>query len=126
MKNQITKISNLTPASFENPNVGLTKEQGKLLELLKERVHSNTPITRDCILDFYLQNVKKSEGYKRHLQKYNHAMQRWEYTGETEVRLWKNEYNIKSQAVQWFKNNLGAVIIKGKILIIPIIEADEK
>lgn len=120
--NQVSKISNAVPSSFESPSIRLTPQQSQLLIFLKDKVHSNSQITRDDILDFYLKNVKKSSGYKKHLQRYNHALGIWEYTGETEIRLWKNEWNIKIQAIQWFKNNLGSVILKGKILILPVIE----
>lgn len=123
--NEVSKISELKPASFEGKD-RLTREQRKLLELLKEKIHSNLPITRNDILEFYITNIKKSPTYKNYARKWD-AQYRGYSTdfNDYDIRFWKDKYGIMTLALQWFKNNLGAVIIKGKVLIIPVIELNE-
>ena len=111
-------VINNSIVPFEAPNIKLTEAQIQLLIFLKERIKSNLPINKDDILEFYLKYVKKKEGENEAKQKWNGT--EWYYV--TVYTTFRSKWNIKTQAINWFKNNLGAVIIKGKILIIPTIE----
>lgn len=110
--------NNITTVSFEQKKDNLRDVEKALLNLLKDSLEKNSPITREVILDFYIKNMKGSETYTRNW-KWNRETFKY---GNTETRKWRDDWNIKSIAIQWFKSNLGGIIIKGKILIIPVIE----
>ena len=56
------------------------------------------------------------------LQRYywNKVTQKSEITSLNKEQFKRTVYDVK--AVQWFRNNLGSAILKGKILAIPVIE----
>lgn len=120
----ITKVSNLKPVSFEVPVNRLTPAQTEMLKLLKKCIEEKKILNRDVVLDFYIKHIKKSESYT--------LTHRWDWIDGgyirikivPELHLWKEEYMIGYHAKTWFQRNLGAVIMKGKLLVIPIINLD--
>lgn len=123
------KSNTTTAVSFDNKS-NLTDAQTQLLELLEQSILTNTVINTNVMLDFYLSNIKGGEtyilqgSYFRELDPVsNRYVNKWRYFDEPKVQKWRDEYNIKMQARQWFKTNLGAVILKGKVLILPVIES---
>lgn len=125
MENQIAKLSDLKPASFDDRAIRMTDAQSALIIFIKENAEKGEIITRDKLLDFYIEKVKGSEHYKVYGQKphpnpiYTHMITDYD---NYKLKKWRDDWNIKTQAIQWFKNNLGACILKGKLLAIPIIE----
>jgi len=126
MENQIVKLSDLKPASFDDRNlVRVTDGQNALIAFIKDKAEKGEIITRDNLLDFYIEKVKGSEYYKVYGKKshpdpnYTHMIPDFD---NYRLAKWREVSDIKSQAIQWFKNNLGACILKGKLLAIPIIE----
>lgn len=126
---ELVKQNISTAVSFDNKKDVLREVEKKLILLLRESIEKSKPITKDIILDFYIKNIKKSETYKTYGKKphpdYRYTFQVTDYDNY-KIHKYRDDYNIKTIALQWFKANLGSVIIKGKILIIPIIEIDEK
>lgn len=125
MEFELEKRSPLKPASFEQRAVKLTDAQKMLLKLLIKKASKNEMISREEMVDFYIKHIKKSETFI--------VQGRWETdwdTGKSVYRYyltpvtkrWRDEYNFNVQAYQWFKNNLGSVIMKGKVLIVPVFE----
>jgi hypothetical protein len=122
--NQLSKISNSKPASFDSNSI-TTQGQFALVNFLKTKVEKGEIITRDDIVDFYIANVKGSEYYKVYGLKphsnpeYRHSVIDYD---NYSVKKWRDKYNIKTTALMWFRNNLGSCILKGKLLAIPVIE----
>lgn len=124
--NEISKVSELKPASFDNSAViKLTDAQSSLISLLKKKAVKMEAITRDELLDFYIKNVKGSENYRVYGRKPHPNPEIPymipDYDNYTD-RQWREYWNIRALAITWFKTNLGACILKGKLLAIPVIE----
>lgn len=103
----------------------LTSAQKALLKLLQTKLTKKEVITKEDILTLYLLEVKGSETYRKYGTKphpnpeYTHRIT--DYDNYT-THKWREVYGIQNTAVNWFKNNLGSCIIKGKLLVIPVIE----
>lgn len=117
---EIIKTSSLQPASFEN-NKPLSYGQKNLLKLLTDKINNKEVVTKEDIVECYWEAVCDNDG----------KIIRWEdrYVGlpdqkwkQIPIEYNKNSYKIKSAAMQWFKTNLGNCILKGKLLVIPVIE----
>jgi hypothetical protein len=92
--------------------------------LIKECVEQKKPITREDIIkiytEFYIKTGKKFKEYEW-LGWTNTPQERWfEVDRDRFSKHWKTSNNAK----QWFKNNLAAAIIAGKLLVIPVIEIE--
>ncbi len=117
--NEIVKLSDLKPVSFiaHKEEIKLTSGQALLLKLMKDKLSAGEAITIDDIKSCYYEHFNR-DGYLNH---YNF------FTTERMIKISKEEfinerYWSRSTSMQWFKSNLGACIIKGKLLVIPIIE----
>jgi hypothetical protein len=127
MENQLEKQSNLVPASFDRPTVKMTTGQTALLNLLKSKAESKEMISRKDIISFYIEHVKGGDIYKSYGSKphpnpeYTYRVVDWD---NFTLKRWSDQRNISSQALQWFRQNLGSCILKGKLLAIPVIEID--
>lgn len=115
-------VKNITPVSFITKQVyeeRLTVGQKKLLALMQNKISSNTPITLEDIKDTYYDAVNRNGYMNWHV---------WE-TGYRQRQISKEQFKLncwsKEKSIQWFKSNLGACILKGKLLVIPIIEIEE-
>lgn len=124
--NEIAKVSNLQPASFDDRRQNeLTDAQKNLIQLLIDKAESKEVIKRQDLIDFYILNVKKSETYKEYGTKphpnpiYTHRITDYD---NFRVKEWRKAWNIWTHASQWFKLNLGICILKGKLLAIPVID----
>ncbi len=129
MENKPARLLDVKPASFDDRRVvKMNSAQTALINFIKDKADKGEVITKDDLLDFYVREVKGSEYYKAYGTKphpnpqYTHQIT--DYDNYT-LKLWRLEWNIKSQAIQWFKNNLGGCILKGKLLAIPVIEIGE-
>lgn len=115
---------NLTPASFiDKQEVRLTTQQKALLILLKDKIGKNEAISREDMVDFYIKHVKGGDEYVEKWV-YDYNVKHYVELQNPITHRWSSYWNIKSLSRMWFQSNLGAVIIKGKVLVIPIIEAD--
>ena len=117
--NGIEKKSNLKPVSFDNGGRGLTKGQQMLLNLLSEKLKNNEPITKEDVTDLYI-NVQCP---KRRAYRYGQLPDgTW---GMMEKDIDNTDWTMRYSSRQWFKNNLGSCIVKGKLLAIPVIDISE-
>ncbi len=122
MEQSISTISNISPASFSQRGNRTFLQTEYICKLLTWGIENNIAITRDdiidCYVDFRFHNVEiVREMYFDFFEKtYVHK----EYTKE---QFRKKVY--RPTALGWFKNNLGAAILKGSILAIPIINIDK-
>lgn len=110
----------LPSVSFNTDGPKLTGGQTRILIFLKERLQNKKPVTRECILRLYIDCkfvVKDGtigmRGFYRN---------KYDWHNKFPIELALQRYDIKSGGLQWFKNNLGACIIKGKLIAIPVIE----
>lgn len=108
----IVKQSDLKPASFQY-DYKLTNGQKKLLSLLHEKINSSQVIERDDIVQLYIDAMCRNS----QKMKWNYELQR-----KIPKEVTKDTWWIRTEALSWFKSNLGACIIKGKLLVIPIID----
>lgn len=129
METGIQTTYDTLPVSFsDRREVKMTDPQKALVAFLKNKANSNEMITRADILDFYITHVRGGEYFKIYGQKphpdprYTHTI--YDFSNWTWGK-WRDQYNISSCAVTWFKNNLGSCILKGKLLAIPVIEIDK-
>lgn len=113
------QISEVRPVSFSGKEKELSVGQQLLLELLKQRIIECSPITISDIVDVYFKTVSKDGDTVR-------VRGNLSYTSFYCHKVDKNNQTARSRAVQWFKQNLGACIIKGKLLVVPIIDMDTK
>jgi hypothetical protein len=119
MKMEIEKIPNITAASFERKLNKITDGQKRILNLLNENIKSGEPITMNQIIDIYFQTVSDNGDTIR--IRYNLGWEQKTYCKYAD----KNDPEIRIKAINWFKNNLGSCIIKGRLLAIPIIEIED-
>jgi hypothetical protein len=91
--------------------------------LIKKKISEGHPITQNDILETYLDFIFKDTDhaertvYKNHVWG-KHPVTRSEYKESS-------TYSLPRQAAEWFKKNLGAAIIAGKLLAIPVIEIED-
>lgn len=123
--NEIEKYKNLPSVQFSDAGKTLTISQKLLLELLTEKLKKNEPITKDDIKEWYLNTVKnKAEIWNNH-DHYDYEKRCWipiRYKPEEYYK--KNTWRWETNAMGQFKAVLGACIIKGKLLAIPLIEIE--
>jgi hypothetical protein len=115
---ELIKQSELKPASFQNRTDRTLLQTELILELLTKGIKENKVIDRDDIINCYVKYVFR-EGRVVTIQK----MQDWKWVDLiVDEEDFKKEYWTKSKALNWFKCNLGAAILKGRILAIPVID----
>lgn len=114
--NDIVKQPDLKPLSIKNESRQSTLQVGLIVEMIKNCIKDEKALSIEDILDCYISYQKKCDRYRRfHIFKY----QRWEKLTEDEFR---QHYQTRTKAKQWFRSNLGSAIIQGKLLVIPIID----
>lgn len=91
--------------------------------LIKKSIEENKAIEKEDILDLYW--LFKSHGGTKavFIHNYDRAKGAWEWIKATRENFGDN-YRIRENAPNWFKNNLGSAIIQGKLLVIPIINIE--
>ena len=125
-KTTIIKDSHLQVASFVPPN-RIYSQTRVIIQMLIDSVKNGKPITKEDITNAYI-DWKVSEGKKLIDKVYNGW--EWKEKGfnyqysyiEVSKEKYATLYETPGNARNWFKSNLGAAIISGKILAIPIIE----
>lgn len=132
MNNEIEKLSNIKSLSIQTTNQLqlLNKGQTGLLKLMSDCIKDDKMLTMDLIVGCYYDNVKKV--YIEHNWKYISSdpkiNTREHYTNEYNIKkeylknsfIWK--YTLRGRIRSWLINNIGILVLKGKIIAIPIIE----
>jgi hypothetical protein len=110
----------------------LTKGQSALLKLIRECVYKTTPLSFDLIVDVYYYNVRKTfslgEGWHRTDPNDYRSGRYSEYIKYDILECWKKQeklYYFRSQVRQWFMSNIGILVIKNQLVIIPTIDLGE-
>jgi hypothetical protein len=115
MGSEIEIQSKLQPASFVDRKKSLSDGQEHLMKLLVERISNKQPITQEDIVECYFKVASKDGETIRVRGCFGSP---YFYCNQLE----KDSSLARSRANMWFKQNLGACIIKGKLLVIPVIE----
>lgn len=124
----LIKPSNIQPASFLR-SVSAKKrydlQTNLVIKLLQKSIEAKSPVTLndiiDCYLDFVFRNGSSVERSSYRVTNWQERDRRQYFTRE---ELKAKKWYIEDESLNWFKKNLGAAIIKGKILAIPIIEIE--
>lgn len=122
---EIVTVSTGRAVGFDNSFKGLAKGQANIMQMLTEHLKENKPITREDIAECYAKTTAPT-GYKimRNYRR-NTITDQYEYFTE-KIKYDKDHWQAKWYSINWFKSNLGACILKGKLLAIPVIEINEK
>jgi hypothetical protein len=118
----ILRQSDLKAASFCN-GIKRHNQTFLIVELIKKSIAESRQITIQDIINVYLDN-KFPASYSSAIGWWEDSNGKWVHyycSRETFVR-YKNNNHLEEKARGWFMQNLGAAIIKGKLLVIPIIE----
>jgi hypothetical protein len=122
---QLQKISNIQPASFVPNNREDSLQIKLIVGLLKSSIEEGKSITLDDIryahAEYAMTSRRNGSGYNWFID--DDGEKRWRRAKSKEE--WFSSHCYPSLSVTWFKNNLGAAILKGRILAIPVIELDE-
>ena len=103
-------------APFETkPSKRLTDGQLALLALMKKKIKSGKTITKQEIIDIYAFHVQRTPYQRYTIQKYNKARQVFEYGLED-----MSDWSMEQYASQWLVQNLGRLILKEKLIAIPV------
>ena len=108
--------------SIELPNTTrLTDGEKALLVLIIKKVKSKNSLTIDEVSDIYQKHVAYGRWY-------------WDFSPDADL-VWKNKrclgQNLSEEQLikntrQWFISNLGRLIIKGKLVAIPVLSGFEE
>jgi hypothetical protein len=112
----LVKSIEVKPAPFDKQFERMTKGQSLILEMLKNHIAENKPITREDIAECY----GKAMGVKR-LYEYEWVNGEFKQ-GFKDVDVAKCDWRKKWRSMQWFRTNLSACILKGKLVVLPVIE----
>lgn len=115
------KITDLTPVPFDQRLPILTKAERNIITLLTDRIKTGVPINKDDIIDCYIKTVAVN-GKKMMDQCVGDWTKDNGYTWKhIEVDL-INHYMTPDKAKAWFQRNIGGCILKGGLVVIPVIE----
>jgi len=92
--------------------------------MLTTHLKENKPIMKDDIVSCYIESI--------HPNKVRNTTE-WYWCKEenmtrgrfVEKQLTVNDWETRSLAMLWFKTNLGSCILKGKLLVIPVINTNQ-
>lgn len=126
---EITKIEQGVIVDYvvkqENKKV-LTHYQKCIYKDLCDAVKEKRPITRESIIRLFLHS-KYPKSTKANLFVEEYTIYRPIYkkvNNSYTLEEMENRSEIKAKAVAWYKTNLGSVIVKGKLIILPIIDVE--
>lgn len=106
--------------------IKLTKGQNILLKNIDSSLSKQKPITLEEIVKMYCNGVSKTHT-KSHY-KYDSGSCRFDkYTTHDIYESYRNndslfKYTLRPRIKTWFINSIGSLVVKGKLLIIPVIE----
>jgi hypothetical protein len=124
MSTEIEKLCDLTPVPFATAKPRMTERQVALLALLNKGITEKRPVTREEIINFYVEwSYPDGQIWENYVE--SNPTGGYHYKRrKVPLDLYRHRYTINPAAIQWFKSNLGACILKGKLLAIPVIEID--
>jgi hypothetical protein len=118
----IIKQSDLQPASFVSNSREDSLQIKLILRLIKTSIANSTPITVDDIrllhAEYALTTLRNGVGWDWFVDP--DGEKRWR-RAKTVEEFFKS-HSRPYISIHWFKANLGAAILKGRILAIPVID----
>lgn len=135
MNTNIARQSDIKAVSFSGRN-NTTPQIKLVIDLIKESIASNNPITKEDIIRIYIDWRLTTRNSILSLEKFSHTEAKYnEYWKKiTDHSVYKyfevsreeyaKHWGTANLARGWFKNNLASAIIKGKLLVIPIIDIE--
>lgn len=128
--NEITRRSDVKAVSF-SANNRITPQIKLVIALIKQSIERNKPISKEDIINTYC-DYREMHPYAPHRRLPIFYKEEWKYSNNSRIVSYKEisraeyatTYTARLNAMQWFKGNLAAAIIKGKLLVIPIIEIE--
>lgn len=110
------------PMVLETTRNTLTPSQQAIMELLTKSINEKRPVSREAIVDAYTTTLHPSGETTIRYETYNWEQRKYEKVAKKVVV--KEDWRTAQKAISWFKNNLATCIIKGRILILPVIEIE--
>lgn len=129
----ISNKSEVNAISFNLNNGGLkyTNGQLKLLQLFNNKILSKEPVTKDEIISVYFDYGAQWNRIYLHS---DFGIPEW-----VERKIWNEKgvsihykeyikwrgycpYMIMRPTIMWFKNNIGALVLKGALVAIPVLQ----
>jgi len=105
---------------IEQSKAKLTNGQLALLALMKRKIKANEVITKDDVKDIYVKHVQRN----KHVDyKFISTSKDGSSKYVTEKCVYTEAYNL-TVSEQWFRINLGSLILKAKLIAIPVIDID--
>jgi hypothetical protein len=102
-------------ASIENSAPKLTKGENALLKAIKKHLEEDSVLTKDECIEIYKEHV--FSGHQKVVSVYNIDTKKC----ENRLREVKDSEH-RVLALQWLRSSLGNLILKEKLLIIPVID----
>lgn len=125
MLQKINEINGLQIVG-NNQLVKISKSQFAILNLINKCVEDKAPLTMDMIVKTYTSAVKSIyskpvSAWQGDRYTYSHSEKYDIYACyKRDDYMWR--YTLRPNIKTWFTNNLGILIIKNKLIVIPIIE----
>lgn len=111
LQNQLVKENNFVSLCQRQK---LRKDQRKLYMLLCYRLKKKAQVTRNDIIYLYKKYVQRIP--EKFTNIYNHDKKEWE-TGYVLLK----DYETQDRAMKWFISALGRLIVKGYLIVLPVI-----
>jgi len=123
----LAKNTEIRAVSF-SANTRNTPQIQLVIKLIKSSIADSRPITIDDIIATYIAWRLKYSGKKLTKEIYvgnkgGHWRENYAHV-EVETEEYAKLYGTKLLARQWFKSNLASAIIKGRLLVIPVIDIE--
>lgn len=124
---KLSFFKNIPSASFYSLPKEDTLPIKLILNLLMDKIKENKVITLEDIKNARAENgmQKRRNGTGNGWFLDKEGKREWRQAKTKEEWL-SSSYCWDSFSIQWFKLNLGAAILKGKILAVPVIQIDEE
>lgn len=126
-------VKNISALSIQTTGQlpSLSKGQKQLLEQIRFCVKENIPFTFEMMLNIYYFNVRKKfqRGEGWHYPDGDYRFGRYSYYVEYDIlECWKKQERVwcfKPNVRQWFLSNIGILVLKNQLVIIPTIDLGE-
>lgn len=119
--NELVKHSGLQPASFDDGKRKDTYAIQLVIDLLKRKIKTGTPVTIDDI-----RGIHADYSMKRDLHRAGYKYENGQWIKAKTKQEWLDNWSSQYRAIPWFKTQLGAAILKGRLLVIPVIDLEEQ
>lgn len=123
-------VRNISALSIETTRqiVTLTKGQRALLKIIRDCVENKKHLSFDLIVEAYYHNVRKVFyiGHGWHCPNGDYRSGRYaEYSKHDILECWNKQEKVwyfKSAVRQWFVSNIGILVVKNQLVVIPTID----